>query len=315
MGFLKVAAAQSIDFDKVVFLDVNLLTDKLHGWVNGAIQLLPNLVVAIIVFGLFYIAARIARNIIANKIINEDNPSLSVVLGGLVKWVLLIAGFLFSATIVVPSLNIGSLVSSLGIGSVAIGFAFKDILQNWLAGMLILLKQPFKIGDVIAVGSLEGVVEAIETRSTMIKKFNAERILIPNSQIYTSAIVVKTAYAVRRFEYEVGIGYSDDIQEATDVIFGVLSQIDGIQTDPAPDVATVDLAASWVTLKVRWWVDTENASPYTVTDEVLRSMKEAFDANGIDMPFETQVNLFHNQTEEVDGVRGEQREGWPKVQG
>jgi small conductance mechanosensitive channel len=183
----------------VVFLDVNFLTDKLHDWVNGAIRLLPNLVVALIVFAIFYIAARIARTVIANKVINEDNPSLSVVLGCLVKWVLLIAGFLFSATIVVPSLNIGSLVTSLGIGSVAIGFAFKDILQNWLAGMLILLKQPFKIGD---------------------------------------------------------------------VIFGVLGQIKGIQTDPAPDVATVDLATSWVTLKVRWWVDTERDTAYTVTAEV-----------------------------------------------
>lgn len=294
-------------------MDFSLVTEKLQAWVNGAIQLLPNIFVAIMVFVVFYIVARIAKNIIANKIINEDNPNLSIVIGGLIKSLLLIAGFLFSATIVVPSLNIGSLVSSLGIGSVAIGFAFKDILQNWLAGMLILLKQPFKIGDVIAVSGHEGVVEAIETRSTIIKKFNAERILIPNSQIYTSAIVVKTAYAVRRFEYEVGIGYSDDIAQATDVIFGVLSQIDGIQTDPAPDVATVDLAASWVTLRVRWWVDAEAVSPYEVKAAVLTQMKNAFDASGIDMPFETQVNLFHDQTEESDGVRGEQREGWPKV--
>lgn len=306
------AEKQALDFDKEVLFNFSLITDKLNEWVNGTIQLLPNLLVAIVMFAIFYMMARAAKTIFINKIIKQDNPSLGIILGGLIKWVLLIFGFLFSATIVLPSLNIGDLVSGLGIGSVAIGFAFKDILQNWLAGLLILLKQPFKIGDVIAVNGHEGVVESIETRSTMIKKFNAERILIPNSQIYTSAIEVKTAYQFRRFEYEIGIGYSDDIDHASIVILDALNQIEGVYSDPAPDIATVDLAASWVTLRVRWWVDSATASPYTVKADVLKSIKKTLDKNGIDMPFETQVNLFHNQTEEVDGVRGEQREGWPK---
>lgn len=313
MNFFKVAETQSINFDQAVLFNFSLITDKLNEWVSDAIKLLPNIMVAIVVFLIFYIAARIAKNIIVKKVISEDNPSLSILIGGLIKWVLMIAGFLFSATIVLPSFNIGNLVSSLGIGSVAIGFAFKDILQNWLAGLLILLKQPFKVGDVIAVGSHVGVVEAIETRSTIIKTFNAERIVIPNSQIYTSAIEVKTAYQLRRFEYEVGIGYSDDIDHATTVILEALNQLEGVSADPAPDIATVDLAASWVTLRVRWWVDSERVSPYIVKADVLRSIKKTLDANAIDMPYETQVNLFHNQTEEADGVRGEQREGWPKA--
>ncbi len=307
------AEKQALDFDKEVLFNFSLITDKLNEWVNEAILLLPNFLVAIIMFAIFYMIARAAKTLFINKIIRQDNPSLGIIIGGLIKWVLLIFGFMFSATIVLPSLNIGNLVSGLGIGSVAIGFAFKDILQNWLAGLLILLKQPFKIGDVIAVNGHEGIVESIETRSTMIKKFNAERILIPNSQIYTSAIEVKTAYQFRRSEYEIGIGYSDDIDHASTVILDALKQTDGVYTDPAPDVATVDLAASWVTLKVRWWVDSATASPYTVKAEVLKNIKKTLDKNGIDMPFETHVNLFHNQTEEVDGVRGEQREGWPKA--
>lgn len=313
MNLFTLAETQSINFDKAIFFNFSLITDKLHQWVIEAIKLLPNLIVAIVVFAIFYIVARVAKTIITKKVISENNPSLSFIFAGLVKWFLLIVGFLLCATIVLPSFNVGNLVSSLGIGSVAIGFAFKDILQNWLAGLLIMLKQPFRIGDVISVSGHEGVVEAIETRSTIIKKFNAERIVIPNSQIYTSAIEVKTAYQYRRFEYEVGIGYGDDIDQASSVILDVLHQIEGVYSDPAPDVATADLAASWVTLKVRWWVDSATASPYTVKAEVLRGIKKALDANGIDMPFETQVNLFHNQSEEVDGVRGKQREGWPKI--
>lgn len=312
MNLLQVAKTDSVSFDQALMLNFDLITEKLYQWVNGGIQLLPNLIVAIVVFFAFYLAARIAKHIVVKRIISDEKANLRIIIGGLVKWAFVVAGLLFSATIMLPSFSAGNLISSLGIGSVAIGFAFKDILQNWLAGMLILLKQPFKVGDVIAVSSYEGVVEAIETRSTIIKKFNAERIVIPNSQIYTSAIEVKTAYPIRRFEYDVGIGYGDDINKATDIIQSVFSKTDGVSSDPAPDIATVDLAASWVTLRARWWVDTTQASPYTVKSAVINGIKEAFDENSIDMPFETQVNLFHNQTEETDGVRGEQREGWPK---
>lgn len=312
MNLFQVAKTDSVSFDQALRLNFDLITEKLDQWINDGIQLLPNLIAAIVVFIVFYLAAKIAKQIVVKRIISDEKANLRIIVGGLVKWAFLLTGLLFSATILLPSFSAGNLISSLGIGSVAIGFAFKDILQNWLAGMLILLKQPFKIGDVIAVSGYEGVVEAIETRSTVIKKFNAERIVIPNSQIYTSALEVKTAYPTRRFEYDVGIGYGDDINKATDIIQDVLGKTDGVSTEPAPDVATVDLAASWVTLRVRWWVDTTQASPYTVKSAIINGIKQAFDDNSIDMPFETQVNLFHNQTEKTDGIRGEQREGWPK---
>lgn len=312
MNLLQVAKTDIINFNQALMLNTSAVTEKLNHWLNDAITLLPNLMVATIVFFAFYLAGKLAKQVLVKRIISEDKANLRILFGGLLKWAFLIAGLLFSATILLPSFSTGNLISSLGIGSVAIGFAFKDILQNWLAGMLILLKQPFKVGDVISVSGFDGVVEAIETRSTIIKKFNAERIVIPNSQIYTSAIEVKTAYPIRRFEFDVGIGYGDDIYQATDIIQSVLSKTEGVSDEPSTDVATVDLAASWVSLKARWWVDTSVASPYVVKSMIITSIKEAFDEKGIDMPFETQVNLFHNQTDQDDGARGKQREGWPK---
>lgn len=141
-------------------------------------------------------------------------------LGGFAKAGLLILGFLLAATIIIPSLKPGDLIAGLGVSSVAIGFAaewsgyFKDILQNWLAGLLILLRQPFEIHDQIEVDGHEGTVERIETRATIIKTYDGQRIVIPNSQIYTNAVLVKTAHEKRRSQYDVGMGYGDGIGDA-----------------------------------------------------------------------------------------------------
>ena len=130
----------------------------------------------------------------------------------------IIVGFMLAATVVVPSLKPGDLISGLGVSSVAIGFAFKDILQNWLAGVLILIRQPFEVKDQIEVNGFEGTVERIETRATIIKTYDGQRVVVPNSDIYTNSIIVKTAHEKRRSQYDVGIGYGDNLREACEVL-------------------------------------------------------------------------------------------------
>jgi len=303
---------QTQNFTDGLIFNFSLVTNTVNEWITDAIKLLPNVIVALLVFVFFILIARLIKKIIVRKSTALNRPSLGNMLGGLAKWSLIVFGLLISATIVLPSLKPGDLVSGLGIGSVAIGFAFKDILQNWLAGLLILLRQPFFIGDVISVNGHVGVVESIETRATIIKTFDAQRIVVPNSEIYTSSITVKTAYPIRRSEYEVGIGYGDDITQASKVILDAVRSVKGVETDPAPDIATVDLAASWVTLRPRWWVNADASSIYQVNSDVITAIKYALDEHSIDMPFNTQIILHHDQTEETDGKRGLQREGWPK---
>jgi small conductance mechanosensitive channel len=314
MFSFKILDNQATDINHSIHVNFSLITDQINNWISGSISLLPNLIVAIILFISFVFLAKFIKQFVIKRSIIHNRSSLGEVLGGLLKWSIIVLGFLLSATIVLPTLNPGDLVAGLGIGSVAIGFAFKDILQNWLAGLLILLRQPFSIGDAIKVNSYEGNVERVETRATIIKTFDGQRIVIPNSEIYTSAILVKTAYAIRRSEYDVGIGYGDSIENATKIIHDVLAHNKAVETQPSADVRTVDLAASWVTLRVRWWVDSTKNDIYKTQSEVLTAIKIAFDQHGIDMPYETQVNLLHNQTEDVDGIRGQQREGWPKPQ-
>ena len=298
-----------------VTADYSAAIDQVDSWVDGAIKLLPNFTVALVVLLIAFVLGSIFRIFIRRQLIRRDRSNLGEVLGSLVKWCVVLVGFLLAATIVMPSLKPGDLIAGLGVGSVAIGFAFKDILQNWLAGLLILLRQPFEIGDQIKVADFEGTVHRIETRATLIDTYDGQRVVMPNSDIYTNAVLVKTAHAKRRSDYEIGIGYSDNIGEACDVIRQAVATVEGVEQSPAPEALPWELAASWVAIRARWWTNSVQTDVTHVRARVIQSVKEALDEAGIDMPFETQVHLFHDQTDESDGERGVQREGWPAPPG
>lgn len=238
-------------------------------------------------------------------------PDLGNVFGTLVQWIIGTIGFLIAVTIVVPGVGIANLMTTLGISSVAIGFAFKDILENLLAGILILLRHPFRRGDQIISGEFEGTVESIETRATLIKTYDGRRVLIPNSAIYTDAVIVNTAFEKRRSEYDLGIGYGDDIDKAVKTIQRAIRSVEGVIDDPPPEAFAMEFAGSAVNIRVWWWTAPEQADVLRTRGRVLRAIKDACVREGIDLPFPVTTILFHDQTEETDGDRTRQREGWP----
>lgn len=294
-------------------VDVNpgLAWERIDSWLDGFIKTLPNLAVALIFFVIMFFVALFIKRLVIRTAKSRGRSNLGEVMGGFLKAATIIFGGLIAATIVVPTLRPGDLIAGLGVSSVAIGFAFKDILQNWLAGILILIRQPFEIGDQISVNGFEGTVEHIETRATIMKTYDGQRAVIPNSDIYTNAVVVKTGHDIRRSQYDIGIGYADDIDEACEIIRDTISKLDGVETDPAPEAFAWDLAASWVTIRARWWSDSRRADVVHQRAAVVRAVKYALDEAAIDMPYNTNVELHHDQTEETDGDRSSQREGWP----
>ncbi len=307
-------AAQTPEDNKTppqIDLNPSLALETMDGWIDGLVALIPNIIVSLLVFVLFVVTAKIVRKLISRTFAARGRPNLGDVLGGFLMWVIFLFGALIAATIVVPSLNPGDLVAGLGVSSVAIGFAFKDILQNWLAGLLILLRQPFEVGDQIEAAGFVGTVEQIETRATILKTYDGQKAVIPNSEIYTNAVLVKTGWELRRSQYDIGIGYADDIDDACEVIKNALSDIGGIEKDPAPEVFIWDLAASWVTVRARWWTDSRSGDIVANRANAIRAVKYALDEAGVDMPYDTQIHLFHDQTEDTDGDREAQREGWP----
>src|SRR6202790_4074924 len=162
--------------------------------INYVISLLPNIILAVGIFILFLIIASAARSIVRRITERRQRrQSLGLLLGQITYIAMTVLGFLIAISAVAPSFHASDLIKMLGIGTVAIGFAFQNILQNFLAGVLLLLQQPFQIGDWIWITGLEGTVEDIETRATVISTSSGQRIVIPNAVPFTNPVTVDRA--------------------------------------------------------------------------------------------------------------------------
>ena len=155
--------------------------------INNVISLLPNFVIALVIFVAFLILASAAKSMVRRiSARRQRHKNLAILLGQLVQTLVLILGFLVSISVVAPSFRAANLIQMLGIGTVAIGFAFQNILQNFLAGILLLIQEPFAIGDWISVTAIEGRVEDIQTRATIILT-RGKHVVIPNAVLFTQS--------------------------------------------------------------------------------------------------------------------------------
>jgi small conductance mechanosensitive channel len=288
-----------------------------QGMIEKFFLLLPQLALGVIVFIVFVSIALAVRWLVERFSRRYQYArNLGLVLGRLAQAVVLIFGLLVAATVVAPSFHTADLIKVLGIGGIAIGFAFRDILQNFLAGIILLLHEPFRLGDQIKIDGFEGTVEAIESRATIIKTYDSRQVVIPNAEVFTQSLIVNTAYESRRLEHLVGIGYGDEIEAAKRVIVDAVAGVEGVSRDPAPDALATDLADFSVQILVRYWVaPPDHQTVLQTRDRVIAAIKRALNDAGIDMPYPTQQILFHDQTEETDGDRSRQREGWPAKAG
>ncbi len=302
-------SAPANDLSDAVGNQVTVTTSAIGGIYKNFLQLLPGILVGLAVFVVFYFLSKLVRRLILRA---TRGTGFGKAISRLARLGILLAGLLLGMAIAFPTVNGSSLLSALGVSGVAIGFAFRDILQNYFAGILLLWREPFRVGDqIITSNNFEGTVESIETRATFIRTYDGRRVVIPNSNLFIDSVTVNTAFEVRRLEYDLGIGYGDDLDKAQDLVLDVLKTTEGVLQDPAPDVLIVAFGDSSIALRVRWWARSKRADTLAAQDKVLRAIKKVYGENGIDLPYPTQQILFHDQTEETDGDRTRQREGWP----
>jgi small-conductance mechanosensitive channel len=238
-----------------VSFSVAQATAGLHALIANFSQRLPYMAVALLVFILFYITGVVLRRLAARFTLRtRRHRSVGIVLGRLGQGVLVLLGLLIALVIAVPGFTPGQLVSVLGLSSVAIGFAFRDILQNFLSGILLLLSEPFRIGDQIKSGDFEGTVENIETRATSIVTYDGRRIVMPNSTLFVNPVTVNTANEKRRLEYDIKLPKDSDVQKMRQVILRAVTPLPHVLEDPSPDVLLVGFTDNDVTLRLRWWI-------------------------------------------------------------
>ena len=201
------------------FLDI--LIDRVNEMVAGFVRILPQLGIALFVVVITWVIAKAARRLLDRVLRRADLRQTLINLFetvlGVMVWTI---GLLIAATIVFPGVTPANLLALLGLGSVAIGFAFKDIFENFLAGILIMLRKKVNIGDVIECEAVEGRVEQITLRDTYLRHLSNELVLVPNAYLFKNPLKILTDEKLRRHEVEVGVAYDVDLDKAAAIITG-----------------------------------------------------------------------------------------------
>jgi small conductance mechanosensitive channel len=289
---------------------VNILVHRIWEMVTEFIKMLPQLTIAIVLLVVTWALAKVSRRLVRKLLHRTDVQgtlvNLAETLLGVVMWVL---GLLIAMSVVLPSVTPANILAVLGLGSVAIGFAFKDIFENFLAGVLIMLRKPMRIGDIIECEGIGGRVENISLRDTHLRHLSNELVVVPNSFLFKNPVKILTDAAKRRYQISVGIGYDVDLDAAAQLIAKAAGGAEGVDGDKGIDVFASDFADSSMTLLVRWWAGSTQLEMHRTRDAVVRAVKRALDEAGMEIPYPYRTLTFR---EPVAVSTGEQADTSPR---
>tara|TARA_E500000318_G_scaffold100947_1_gene104050 strand:+ start:372 stop:1529 length:1158 start_codon:yes stop_codon:yes gene_type:complete len=291
-------------------IDSSLSTfvNAVGGLLDTIIAHLPQLIIAVIIlFVTAFLASFISRQ---SRKVSRGLRLKSNLQDLLQKFVYILAWFLglvTAAGIVFPGLGMGELVASAGLASIAIGFAFQDIFENFLAGILIIWRFPFDDGDYIEVPSVdvEGKVEEVQIRMTLIRDVSGELILVPNSTIFKNVVRVLTDRDTRRITVICGIAYGEDVAEGRAVIKEAVESCDSVHKNKPVEIFAQAFGSSSIDFEVTWWTGPTPIDQRRSRDEVVEKVKAALDSAGIEIPYPYRTLVFSkNEPDIIEAISG-----------
>ena len=272
-------------------MDLSQLT--LENIVSGLLDFLPRLGSAVLVYLIArLISSSVARLIRRSMEMQKRDPEIIVLLEMLTRWGILALGIVLALEQLAPG-RFSSLIAGLGIAGFTIGFALQDVAKNFVAGILLLIQQPFDIGDSIEVAGFGGAVLDISLRATEIRTWDGRRVFIPNGDIFVSPIVNFSRALRRRVDITIGVAPESDLDHVARITLDtIVRKVDGVLDDPAAHVAFSQFGEYNIDLKALFWIDTGEAGVLQAQDEGVRAIKEAFENQGIEMPYPTRTILM-----------------------
>jgi len=265
-------------------MTANLFVDSLEKLWNDFISLLPSIAAGLVALLIFYLVARITRWLTRRYLGKTRVSELAVSLISSTAFIAILVFGIF-VCLGVMGVNTGALVASMGLLGVAIGFALKDVIENFVAGFVVILQRPFEAGDMVIIGDVEGEVLEVRVRDTIIRMYDGRKAFVPNAMIFTKPLTNNTRTRRRRMDFDVGIAYSDDTARAMRVAVEALSGIDGVLDDPSPFVVARGFEESSVGLKAYFWIDPVETDFLKARSEAIAGVKKSFQEAGIEIPF------------------------------
>ncbi len=270
-----------------------LIESGLASLVESVQTVLPSFLAALLVILAFGLLAGLVKRLLDRLLPHlRGNVTTKNLIGQMIYYTIWILGIVVAVSAM--GFDPQALATAIGLTSVALGFALKDVLSNFISGLLLLVMRPFHLGDQIIVGDTEGAVEGIELRATRIRTYDGRVVLVPNAEIFTSRLTNNTASPLRRGSVVVRLSYDADLRRAAQVMLDAARASAGVLEEPPPSILLSELEPTVVAVEVRFWTDSRRsdflAARSRVSEAVVGQLRDA----GIPLPDPAAVKIITN---------------------
>ncbi|HYE00685.1 MAG TPA: mechanosensitive ion channel family protein [Alphaproteobacteria bacterium] len=263
-----------------------IIESQAYGMLVQLVAALPRIGLALVVLLLTWALGRLSiRWVLRGLLRGGMRRALAVVLNELMRIAIWLVGLLIAAAVAFPSVTPGSVVTALGLGSVALGFTFRGIFENFLAGVLILYREPFRFGDCIEASGYEGFVEQITIRDTHLRQTDGQLVVLPNAALFNNPVTVRTDLPVRRTTVPLTVAHGADLDAAKALIEETVAGLETVETERAVQIFARAFTEGGIEFELTWWV--KGSKPVDIRrsrDEIVRAVTRAL--VGADIAFE-----------------------------
>ncbi|MEM8653845.1 MAG: mechanosensitive ion channel family protein [Pseudomonadota bacterium] len=280
------------------------MKDKLQGYVEGFWTILPNIVFAVLFLVLVWVIVALATWVVrrVTRNLRSNLRDVAVLLTRVALWTV---GLLSAATIAFPTLSIANIFAAAGVGGLAIAFAARDTLENFFAGVNLLVRKTFDDGDYVECEGIEGQVENITVRETWIRQTDGQLVVAPNKTFFQNPLTIRTNRDVRRTTVICGVAYGEDVDQSRKVIEDAVASCDTVLSSDHPvQIFAQEFGDSAINFEVTWWTRPKPVDIRRSRDQVVSTVKRALDEAGIEIPFPYRTLTFaeplHTQAQDED---------------
>ncbi|MTI25631.1 mechanosensitive ion channel [Fulvivirga kasyanovii] len=275
--------------------------DKLQGWLEALIVMLPNLVIAILVIVIAYIISKIVSNILS-RVLHRlmQNESVITLIRSITSFLIVVVGLMIALGVLNLDKTVTSVLAGVGVIGLALGFAFQDAASNLISGVIMAVQSPINVGDIIESNDVFGTVKEIGLRATIIYDPKGQDVVIPNRLIFQNPYKHYTINGNRRIDLECGISYGDDLDKVEEISVAAIKKIPYLQAGKSVEFFYQEFGDSSINFVVRYWVNFKRQPDYLqAQSDGIKNLKKAYDQNGITIPFPIRTLDF--------GIKGGER--------
>jgi len=280
---------------------VESIIQKLEGWLDTFIGLIPNMAVTLLLLIIFLVLARLGSKLFIKLFSKASkNEALSNLFSTVTYAVILGIGFFIMLGVLGLDTALTSVLAGMGVIGLALGFAFQDIAANFISGIILAFRRPFKLGDIIAVKDIMGKVSQTDLRVTVLETFQGQQVYIPNSDVLQGSIYNFSILEKRRIDLAVGVSYAEDLEKVEEVVLSTIKKLEGVINKDQIGFDYSEFDSSSIKFNIRFWVEYPGEPGYlNMRNKAIKAIKSAFDENNITIPFPIRTLDF--------GIKGGQK--------